>query len=315
MVAAAATAVGINMTFLLPYSMLRKGWGKEHRGLASFDLATGLFIPFLLATSCVVIAAASQFNAKFDAEQIKAPAIEAKGAYRSNLEARVRHETGKNELTDAQMNEKIDALPDADKQLAAMLVKKDAFDLAKSLQKLTGRNVSHYVFGIGVVGMAISSIIILMLINGFCLTEMVGAKPGSKLHLIGSILPGITGALGFLVLWGDADARFWLAIPTSRFGMVLLPVAYITFFCMINSKSLMRDQLPKGGNRVILNLAMLVAIIVSTIGCAIAVWNTNMKIPGTDIVARGPMMAIVGLFVLAVLIGFAFRKKEPESAE
>ena len=32
MVTAAATAVGINMTFLLPYSMLRKGWGREHRG-------------------------------------------------------------------------------------------------------------------------------------------------------------------------------------------------------------------------------------------------------------------------------------------
>ena len=29
MVAAAAAAVGINMTFLLPYSMLRKGWGQE----------------------------------------------------------------------------------------------------------------------------------------------------------------------------------------------------------------------------------------------------------------------------------------------
>ncbi|MHC4178165.1 MAG: divalent metal cation transporter, partial [Planctomycetota bacterium] len=34
---AAATAVGINMTFLLPYSMLRRGWDKEFRGLAKFD--------------------------------------------------------------------------------------------------------------------------------------------------------------------------------------------------------------------------------------------------------------------------------------
>jgi Mn2+/Fe2+ NRAMP family transporter len=33
MVGAAATAVGINMTFLLPYSMLSKKWGREHRGL------------------------------------------------------------------------------------------------------------------------------------------------------------------------------------------------------------------------------------------------------------------------------------------
>ena len=60
--AAFATAVGINMTFLLPYSMLKKGWGKEHRGLAIFDLSTGLFIPFFIATGCLVIAAATQFH-------------------------------------------------------------------------------------------------------------------------------------------------------------------------------------------------------------------------------------------------------------
>lgn len=62
MITAAATAVGINMTFLLPYSMLQRGWDKDFRGLAMFDLGTGLFIPFMMATSCVVIASASQFH-------------------------------------------------------------------------------------------------------------------------------------------------------------------------------------------------------------------------------------------------------------
>ena len=32
-----AAAVGINMTFLLPYSMLARGWDKDFRGLAVFD--------------------------------------------------------------------------------------------------------------------------------------------------------------------------------------------------------------------------------------------------------------------------------------
>ena len=63
-ISAAAMAVGINMTFLFPYSMLKKGWNKDFRELAIFDLATGLFIPFLLATSCIVVASASQFHAK-----------------------------------------------------------------------------------------------------------------------------------------------------------------------------------------------------------------------------------------------------------
>ena len=38
--------------------MLNKGWGKKHRGLAIFDLSTGMVIPYVLATSCVAIAAA-----------------------------------------------------------------------------------------------------------------------------------------------------------------------------------------------------------------------------------------------------------------
>ena len=42
MIGAAATAVGINMTFLMPYSMLNRGWDKPFRGLARFDLCTGM---------------------------------------------------------------------------------------------------------------------------------------------------------------------------------------------------------------------------------------------------------------------------------
>ena len=62
-VAAAATAVGINMTFLLPYSLMKRRWDRNFRGLARFDLSIGLFVPFLIATSCVVIAASTQFHA------------------------------------------------------------------------------------------------------------------------------------------------------------------------------------------------------------------------------------------------------------
>ena len=64
MVSAAATAVGINMTFFMPFVLLRRRWGREHRGLARFDLWTALLIPYVVATSCVVIAAGSQFNIK-----------------------------------------------------------------------------------------------------------------------------------------------------------------------------------------------------------------------------------------------------------
>jgi hypothetical protein len=288
MIAAAATAVGINMTFLLPYSMLRKGWDRAFRGLAAFDLATGLFIPFLLATSCVVIAAASQFHGQAATAGGVLPAAEATGQYRANLEQRLAATLGPEAveaLPPAELDARLDALPEADRQLSAMLVKRDAFDLARALENLFGRGgLTQRVFGLGVLGMAISTIIILMLINGFCITEMLGAASGGGLHRLGSLVPGITGSLGFLYLWNNAAAKFWLAVPTSNFGMALLPIAYVTFFLMMNSRSLLGDSLPTGWWRLAFNLAMLVAIAVATVGAGLSIW-TNVGWWGAGLAA------------------------------
>jgi hypothetical protein len=49
-------AVGINMTFLYPYSLLKKSWGKGHKKLARWDLGMSMFLPFSLVTSLVIIA-------------------------------------------------------------------------------------------------------------------------------------------------------------------------------------------------------------------------------------------------------------------
>ena len=299
MIAAAATAVGINMTFLLPYSMLRKGWDRTFRGLACFDLSTGLFIPFLLATSCVVIAAASQFHGRFDAAELNRPAAEISGPYRANLEARLGAEEGKGvvaTLDAAAVNARIDALPKADKELSLMLVKRDAFDLARALENLFGKGgLTQKVFGVGVLGMAISTIIILMVINGFCVNEMFGWSEGvgSRVGgLVGSILPGVTGSLGFLLLWSNSDAKFWLAVPTSNFGMALLPIAYITFFLMMNSRSLLGDALPQGRWRLAANVLMLVAILAASVGAGMSIW-ANIGWVGVGLVGVLIVLAIV----------------------
>ncbi|MBT5737359.1 MAG: hypothetical protein HN891_12760 [Planctomycetes bacterium] len=61
-VAGLAAAIGANMVFLYPYSLLARGWGKEHRSLAKFDLFAGMFVPYLLTTTLIVVAAASTFG-------------------------------------------------------------------------------------------------------------------------------------------------------------------------------------------------------------------------------------------------------------
>ena len=49
-------AVGINMTFLYPYSLLAKGWGPGHKKLARWDLGMSMFLPFVMVTSFVIMA-------------------------------------------------------------------------------------------------------------------------------------------------------------------------------------------------------------------------------------------------------------------
>jgi Mn2+/Fe2+ NRAMP family transporter len=52
-------AVGINMTFLFPVSLRARGWGRDHLGLARFDLLGGMLLPFALVSSLVVITTAN----------------------------------------------------------------------------------------------------------------------------------------------------------------------------------------------------------------------------------------------------------------
>ncbi|MFI4860109.1 MAG: divalent metal cation transporter [Phycisphaerales bacterium JB063] len=328
MITAAATAVGINMTFLLPYSMLRKGWDKTFRGLATFDLSTGLFIPFVLATSCVVIAAATQFHGTYDkglvgeAEPTQMTKTLQKG-YDGNLEAflatpRVRGTGSDKPLTidkrwESERNP--DTVNAADRQLAAMTIKSDSGALAISLENVTGsKAVAQYVFGLGVAGMALSTLIILMLINGFTFTEALGAPTSGVMHRVGSFLPAVTGGLGFLLIWGPIpESRFWLAVPTSRIGMMLLPVAYITFFLMMNSRKLMGDNLMVGGKRIAANVVMVIAIAVATYGCALSLWMSTQEIPGTQQSVRPFLMALVIGFIAAVVVVQLVRKK-PDDA-
>ena len=284
MITAVATAVGINMTFLFPYSLLKKGWDRSFRGLSLFDLSTGMAIPFLVATGCVVIASANSFHAKpapgllgetGPAGQVVVADPGQMGQFEGMLTARVEAESP-SELAglegDAKSNkvkELIQELPEGDKRMAAMLVKRDAKHLAKALAPLTGPFVANIVFGFGVLAMALSTITILMLISGFTFCEVFGFPQSGIYHRIGCLLPAI-GVLGPFV-WSGKVA-FWLAVPTSVFGMALLPIAYFTFFLLMNNKAVLGDDLPRGRSRVIWNSLMGIACGLATIGAGWSIW-------------------------------------------
>ena len=306
-ISAASTAVGINMTFLLPYSMLRKGWDKHFRGQAIFDLSTGLFLPFILATGCVIIASASQFHTtpapgflnEVDTEGNRIiPAPNLVGPYNRLITSRLEYEIGADVLTCFSDDEKtaaVELLPEAEKKIAAMLVKRDAFNLADALAPLTGTVFSQYVFGFGVLGMALGAITMLMLINGFVICEMFNLAPRGMVHKIGCVLVSV-GVLGPF-FWNDA--KLWLAIPTSVFTMVLLPIAYFTFCLLMNQKKLLGENMPRGSKRFLWNILMALSASFAALGSLWTLWS-KLKWLG---------IAIFAAFVFLVLIVGFFRKK------
>ncbi len=387
MISAGATAVGINMTFLLPYSMLRKGWDREFRGLAIFDLSTGLFFPFLLATSCVVIASASQFHATpangfiplteeqsvdemgavVDADgAVVEPPANLVGPYRALMRDRIMMEgpaqifagvpeerkelvvmrinaalvalaeeeniqrraeaeqTGLDAIdiesitldtvsitplyTDVGMellsytgqgiflNALIPEMSEADRRMAAMLVRRDAFNLAEALAPITGDQFARYVFGLGVMGMAMGASTMLMLINGLCFCALLDVPAKGWQQRVGMLMPVV--AIVVPLFW--RGAFMWLAVPTSVFAMTLLPFAYLSFWLLMNQRKYLGADAPVGPKRILWNVLLAFSTVLACIG---AFWSIYSRLGMTG------AMVVIGIFVVLLVIGHFLREK------
>lgn len=316
-ISAAAMAVGINMTFLFPYSMLKKGWDKDFRGLAIFDLATGLFIPFLLATSCIVIAAASQFHATpaqglaiskivdgklqpaiVNGVEVK-PASNLVGGYIQLLDKRIEHSIGVekfSKLTTAQKDIARNALTKEEKDMAAMLVKRDASNLSETLAPLVGEDVARYIFGFGVLGMAMNAVLMNMLICGLCFSEIFKKGGNAKWHITGSSLIAISATASIFF----KGARMWLVIYAGVMAAVLLPIAYGAFLLIMNSKKVLGNETPKGKARLLWNTLMGCSVAASS---AASIWVLYGKIG-----IAGPI-AFAVFFAVVIISAIIFKKK------
>ncbi len=198
-------AVGINMTFLYGYSLLARGWGKEHRGLARYDLITGMLIPFVLATSLMIVAAACTIHGT-DAVRGRVSPVAA---------AKMIAEAG------------------------------------------VGETVGHFIFGLGILGMVLSSITTHMIVAGFAACEIFKIEPKGWKYKLSCLIPAV-GMLG-VVLWQYVG--FWVAVWTSAICGLMLPIAYIAFFVMQNRRAYLGADTPTGGRRWAWNIGMSLAIL------------------------------------------------------
>ena len=318
MIGVTATAVGLNMTFLLPYSMLARGWDKPFRGLAKFDLVTGMAIPYIVVTSCIVIASAHAFHATADENFLSNdPAVMQTspfyGSTTGQFTDRYGYEKGEDALAalnDMEADEKAEtlakfaaALKPEEKRLALTLVKPNAKQLAVSLQPLLGERNANLVFGIGAVAMGFSSIIILMLINGYAFAEMFGNSQSNPARVLGALAAVIMGFFWFEIWQGES--KTWLIIVASTFGAILLPIAYVSFFALMNNRRLLGPEKPAGFRMLVWNLLMGIGVI----GAFIQAYGglaTRVEDPNTGTFVIGG----VATFVLLAVIGFSARRQD-----
>lgn len=206
--AAFGAAVGINSTFLFPYTILARGWGKSHMGLARFDLITGTLIPFCLITSLIIIAAGCTIYDPTVTEPTRLTPVAA---------AKVFESAG------------------------------------------LGVFLSRVVFGLGMIGMALSTITVHMLMCGFAACEMLNIEPGGWKYRLACLLP-IPGILG-VVLWKYMGP--WIAVPTSAICGLLLPFAYLVFLILHNDRSFLGSARPRGMRAAAWNICLSLAFLVS----------------------------------------------------
>ena len=284
-IGAFGSAVGINMTFLLPYTLKAKGWSKPHRELSRFDLVLGLFVPFILATSFLVIATSSQFHARADG-------VYSEGAYTKVIDTRLAATTDSyGNLSEDEKAILRETLPQADKDMGVMLAKRNARDLATSLEPFLGQN-AQLIFGIGVLAMAVSTMIVHMMMNGYAISEAFGKPGATGLFMFGAAMPALTGFLS-PILW-SGETKTALVVPAAVIATTLLPIAYVIFILLMNSKKTLGSELPK--NRALINILMFIAAGVASFA---SIWNLVGRVPkgGTE-----GTLAIVGLVALPLLL-------------
>jgi Mn2+/Fe2+ NRAMP family transporter len=136
--------------------------------------------------------------------------------------------------------------------------------------------------------MAISATTVLMAINGLCLCELLNRPPKGWTQRIGSFMVSV-GALG-AIFW-DKPAP-WLAMPTSVFCIILLPIAYFAFLLLMNQKSMLGDNMPRGGRRAVWNILMAISVCAATL---VSVWGLWSRLKSWSVL-------IITLFLGLILI-------------
>lgn len=115
---------------------------------------------------------------------------------------------------------------------------------------------ARMIFSVGILSMAVGSLVMHMLTCGFAASEMFGWSINGRKYRLALLLP--TPAVLGVFVWSTMGA--YVVLPTSAICGLLLPIAYIGWFILNNRPDYLGDAMPTGIKRIFYNLAMLACI-------------------------------------------------------
>jgi uncharacterized membrane-anchored protein len=86
---------------------------------------------------------------------------------------------------------------------------------------------------------------------------------------------------------------------------MILPIAYFTFYLMMNSRSLLGANMPRGGKRLLWNVLMAVASGLAAFGAVWSLWSFSVRQFNTG----WPGIALPVVFIGICLLVWYIRRK------
>lgn len=293
-----SSTLGVNLLFSLPLLLLGRGWRRDHNQFAKFNLFIGLFIPFILCSSCLTIlsAVAHQKMIHSLSEEVSVNTKYSESeTIRNLLKERIIFEIGEEQfqtLPPFQQDEKIESLSKPNYILAHLVSQSD---IKKWIHYLSdsGKEPVKYLLGIVVLLISFSTIVILMVLNGHLICEILGKPHKGAPFQTGSLLLAVSSIGPFV--WSDQDA--WVADPSYFLSLAIIPYILLSFLLMLNSKELLGRQYPQGIKGFSLNLGVCLSFLLLGSCSFYLVWNHTL---GSFPIGQ----ALVTLIGILVLIGY-----------
>lgn len=304
-------AIGINMTFVYGYTLLRRHWGKAHRTLSRYDVVLGLVIPYIVVVSLISIACASGLYPLAKPLEVQAKLLAVEGKVGAVSDAVVRTQVEGHLEAARGLAEEAGRIAGTEQRFAVSGAKYRAAEAelgaAESLlavsapqarvseatqQRIAGllreradliRPVAAaQVFASGGFGDALGRLVFCIGIVGMTTNALI-------MHMLccGFACAEVFGfAIGsrryrwscLITTPAVLGVFFWhvygmyIGLITSAICAFMLPIAYVGWLLMNNNRAYLGEETPTGGRRLLANAAMSLCIGVVVVGLGYTTW-------------------------------------------